>query len=157
MRNYIIGCIFLLLLTNVSHAFEIDGIKSGISIDEARKTLEKYSYKNIKLENNSIMASDENRFIVLSFCKGKLVYVQKALKPRFDYFVRLVNEKRRELGKPSDAWTSPTDVTSNYEDDSVSFLWKDGPTFIKVNYREFSSNNQLDIAYEIKNSCWEVP
>lgn len=158
MRYYFIICVFILLAASVSHAFEIDGIKSGISMDEAKKLLESYSYKTIEVKDNSIIASDEprgsDRFIALSFCKGKLVQAQKHLKPRFDYFVRLVNEKRRELGKPTDAWTRPTDVTSNYESNSVSFLWKDGPTFIKVTYSEFGSNNQLDILYEIKNSCW---
>jgi len=130
MRNYFTVCVLILLATGVSHAFEIDGLKSGISMDEAKLLLERYSYKTIQLKENSLIASDEprgdGRFIALTFCKGKLVQADKHLTPHFDYFVRLVNEKRRELGKPSDAWTSPTGVTSSYESNSASFLWKDG-------------------------------
>ncbi|MEN6375262.1 MAG: hypothetical protein ABFD75_10865 [Smithella sp.] len=158
MRFSFIVFVFILLLASVSHAFEIDGLKSGISMDEAKKLLESFSYKTIEVKDNSMIASDEprgsGRFIALCFCKGKLVQAQKHLKPRFDYFVRLVSEKRRELGKPTAAWTQPTDVTSSYESNSVSFRWKDGQTFIKVTYSEYGSNNQLDILYEIKNLCW---
>ena len=161
MRCFLVSCALILFAASVSHAFEVDGLKSGISMNEAKRLLESQSYKKIEIKDNSIVAFDQSgsdgRFIALSFCKGKLVQAQKHLKPRFDYFVRLVNEKRRELGKPADAWTVPTDVVSNVESNSVAFLWRDGETFIKVTYTEFGSNNQLDILYEIKNACWQVP
>ena len=56
------------------------------------------------------MASGGNRFILLSFCKDELVLVQKHLAPGFDNFVRLIDEKTKELGRPADAWTEPADV-----------------------------------------------
>jgi hypothetical protein len=142
---------------NVSQAFEIDGLKSGISMDQAKKILATYSYKNIGIEDTSITASDNERRIVLSFCKGKLVQANKHLKQRLDYFVRLVDEKRRELGKPVDAWSAPTDVTSTLVSNSVSFFWKDGPAFLIVRYIQFDTNNQLDMTYSISNSCFKTP
>lgn len=161
MRNIVALITIVMLGANVSHAFEMDGLKSGISTEVAKRLLESYSYKNIKIEDHSIIASDqtggESRLIALSFCNNKLVQAQKHLIPRFDNFIRLVNDKRKEIGKPIDAWTEPTDVTSNLEKNAVSFLWKDGPTFIKISYTEFKSNNQFDITYEIKNKCWELP
>ena len=161
MRNIVTLIIIIIMGANTSHAFEMDGLKSGITMEVAKRLLESYSYKNIKKDDHSIIASDqtsgESRLIALSFCKNKLVQVQKHLIPRFDNFTRLVNDKRKEFGKPVDAWSEPTDVTSNFESNAVSFLWRDGPTFIKISYTEFKSNNQFDITYAIKNICWELP
>lgn len=150
----------VILITNVSHAFEIEGIKSGMSIDEVTKVLESLSYK--KLETKEISrpgfyqsSRDGDHFMYPSFCKGKLVQIQKDLKPSFDYFVILVNENRKIFGKPIDAWTQPKDVLANIESISASFFWKDGPTLIEVRYCEFPSKKQLYIIYSINNSCWK--
>lgn len=161
MRNTIFLFIFLLASVNSTHSFEIDGLKDGMSIEEATSVIGSL-YDKINIKDNFILALDDpikgtNRLICLNFCKGELVSVQQNLQPRFDYFVRLVSEKRRELGRPIDAWSQPTDIKSNIESNSISFIWKDGPTFIKVSYTEYSSNNHLAITYEIKNTCWEIP
>jgi len=153
--------IILIISVNVAGAFEIDGLKSGMSKEQAKKVLDSFSFSDIRIENDNIIAQDkekkDGRLLALVFCKGKLVQVQKHLKPRFDYFARLVNEKRRELGKPADAWAKPTDVMSNIEDNEVTILWKNGPTFVKVTYHDFGSSNQLDIIYVMSNTCYQTP
>ena len=159
MKKIIFTTLFLLGCVSIVGAFEIDGFKSGMSIQEAQEVLKKYSYGNIKVQENSIFAEQyhDNRFISIGFCDGKLVQFQKELKPRFDYFTRLVDEKRNELGKPVDAWSLPTDVTSNVESNSITFLWKADDTIISVSYTEFPQNNQLSITYETYNTCWKIP
>jgi len=97
------------------------------------------------------------RLFNLNFCKGSLVQVQKELEPRFDHFVRLIDEKRRELGRPIDAWSRPPGVTESLDKSSITFVWKNGKTLIQVSYTEFPSNKFLDITYEIKNTCWKIP
>lgn len=145
-------------MSGTTSAFEVDGLRSGMSQDQARKALEA-SYQGIQTKDSNIMAYhvSTGRFINLNFCKGKLVQVQKDLNPRFDDFVRLVYQKTKEVGKPITAWTRPADVESRVVSNSVSFLWKEGPTFTTATYTEFSSNNSLSVVYEIKNSCWQVP
>jgi len=127
-----------------------------MSMERAAKVLEVFSYKTIQVRENSIIASGGNRFILLNFCKDGLVLVQKHLSPGFDVFVRLIAEKRRELGKPSEVWTESADVNVPVERNSVAFLWRDGSTAIKITYAEFALNRQLDIIYEIKNNCRQV-
>jgi len=156
MRQLFFGFALMLLAANVSYSFEIDGLSSGMSMEKAKKNLEGSSYKNIQTRENGIIASGGNRFILLNFCKNELVMVQKHLAPDFGSFVRLIDEKRRELGKPADAWTEPADVNFPVERNAVSFLWRDSSTSVKVTFTEFSSNRQLDILYEIKNSCRQV-
>jgi len=156
MRQLFGGLLLMLLSAHVSHSFEIDGLTSGMSMDRARKKLEGSSYKNIQTKENGIIASGGNRFILLNFCKDELVLVQKHLQPGFDNFVRLIDEKRKELGKPADAWTETADVNLNFERVAVSFLWHDGMNSVKVTFTEFASNKQLDVTYEIKNTCRQV-
>ena len=156
MRSFMTGLILMLLAAPVSQAFEIDGLSSGMSMERARKILEGASYKNIQSRDNGITAYGGNRFILLGFCKDELVLVQKHLAPGFDSFVRLVDEITKELGKPADAWTEPADVMFPVERNAVSFLWRDGVTSTKVTYTEFASNRQLDVIYEIVNTCRQV-
>jgi hypothetical protein len=162
MRCLVFIFAFIVFLINSSHAFELGGLQNDMSIEEARKVLEGYSYDKIELKGDTLIAFRKSGSsypfdITATFCKGKLVQAQKHLNPRFNDFVRLVQQKTKELGKPLYAWTEPTDIESGVESNSVIFLWKNGPTFIKVTYIEFASNNQLDITYEIKNSCWRIP
>lgn len=157
MRQLFVGLVaVMLLVAKVSDAFEIDGLSSGMSMERARKILEGSSYKNVQTRENGIIASGANRFILLNFCKDELVLVQKHLTPGFDNFARLIDEKRRELGKPVDAWTEPADVNLPVERNAVSVLWRDGVTSVKVTYTEFASNKQLDVLYETKNACRQV-
>jgi len=156
MWRMFVGLGMSLLAANAAHSFEIDGLSSGMSLERARKTLEGSAYKTIQTRENGILASGGNRFVLLNFCKDELVLVQKHLAPGFDSFVRLVDEKTKELGKPADAWTEPADRNVPVERNAVSFLWRDNLTSVRVTFTEFASNRQLDILYEIKNSCRQV-
>ena len=156
MQRLLVGLILLLLAAPASHAFEIDGLRSGMSAGNARKILEGAGYKNIQARENGMTASGGNRFILLGFCKDELIMLQKHLAPAFDNFVRLIDEKRKELGKPADAWTEPADGNLPVERNSVSFLWRDSLTSVKVTFTEFASNKQLDVVYEIRNPCRQV-
>ena len=159
MKKIFFTTFFLLGCVSITGAFEIDGFKSGMSIQEAQEVLNKYSYVNIEVQENRIYAqhSYDKHFIVILFCDGKLVQFHKDLKPRFDYFTRLIDEKRNEFGKPIDAWSRPTDVTSNVESNTITILWKADDTIISVSYTEFPQNNQLSILYETYNTCWKIP
>ena len=156
MQRLLVGVTLLLLAAPASHAFEIDGLRSGMSAGNARKILEGAGYKNIQTRENGMTASGGNRFILLGFCKDELIMLQKHLAPAFDNFVRLIDEKRKELGRPADAWTEPADDNLPVERNSVSFLWRDSLTSVKVTFTEFASNNQLDVVYEIRNPCRQV-
>ena len=156
MQRLTVGVILLLFAAPVSHAFEIDGLSSGMSMEKARKILEGSAYKNIQTRENGITASGGNRFILLSFCKDELVMLQKHLTPAFGNFVRLIDKKRKELGNPADAWTETADGNLPVERNAVSFLWRDSLTSVKVTFTEFATNKQLDVVYEIRNVCRQV-
>jgi len=161
VRYIIIGIVLTFFIASTSQAFELDGFKSGMSIQDAQKKLEAYSYKNIKVEGNNITAyyqsANSLRLFNLNFCKGVLVQVQKELDPSYSRFVRVIDEKRKEYGRPIDSWSSHADATASLEKSSITIVWKSGTTLIQTSYTEFPSNNFLDIVYEETNKCWKIP
>jgi hypothetical protein len=133
-----------------------------MSFAAARALIENRAYEHVDLKDNYIGAWDAPnratpRNVFLNFCRGQLVQLQKHLQPRFDHFVRLVDEKRKELGRPLDAWSRPTDVTSDVERNSVSFIWRDGNDFVLASFTQFKANSQFDLVYETPNECWQLP
>ena len=164
MKQFAIWIFITMVSCPSAFAFEVDGFRSGMSFNDARSLVEKRSYDSVEVKDNSIGARDNPskgpaRAIFLNFCKGRLVQVQKHLQPRFDYFVRMADEKRRELGRPLDAWSRPTDLasTSSAESNAIAFIWHDSSDFVSITYTQFSSNNQLDITHDARNDCWRIP
>jgi hypothetical protein len=156
LKHIAAGIVCTLVSAAVSPAFEVDGLTNGMSIEKATTVLQGAAYRNIQTTENSMIASGGSRFILLNFCKDKLVLVQKHLPPGFDNFVRLIDAKRKELGKPSDSWSEPADTHLPIERNAVSFLWRDGAASVKVTFAELALNRQLDILYEIKNDCRQI-
>jgi len=158
----VIVCIVLLLfLSGNSKAFELDGLKSGMTMEQSKTVLKRISYENFNVIETTLLASDKSldshRRISASFCNGKLVQVQKGLPPLFNNFTRLVEQKTKEFGSPTSAWVRVPDIVSGFDVNSVSFAWRDGTTAISATYTELTATNkQLDILYADKNSCWNV-
>lgn len=158
--SVVICIVMMLFLSGNSKAFELDGLKSGMSMEQSRTVLKGISYENFQVLETTLLATDKSldshRRISASFCKGKLVQVQKGLQPLFNNFTRLVEQKTKEFGNPTSAWVRVPDVESGFDVNSVSFSWHDGSTAISTTYSEFSVSKQLDILYADKNSCWDV-
>lgn len=160
MMKYIYLVLFVSYLNNVAFAFELDGLKSGMSMEQAKEALGKISYSKISEIETSLIATDESpeshRMISASFCKGKLVQVSKHLSPHFDQFVRLVEQKSNEYGNHVSSWVRSPNAESGFKNNSVSFLWRTKATSITATYNEFTSNKQLSILYADRNSCWKI-
>lgn len=160
MKRYFFALLLIGASISCANAFEADGFRSGMPISEAKRLLENNVHRTIKVSAENIQAWDENKsssFINLGFCKGKLVLYEKHLEPRFDYFVRLMEKKRQQLGPPVDAWGVPTDLTATFESNTIKVLWKYGNSLEMLSYTKFESNDQLSLIYETKNKCYEIP
>jgi hypothetical protein len=149
----------MLIPFSAAYSFEVDGLISGMTLEEAKKVLERYSFSKIYIKENSMRAWDypeknTHRMITLIFCKDKLVYLQKHLLPSFERFVKMVDSNRRKLGQPLKTWSQPTDVNLPINGNTISFLWEDSDTIITIAYTEFEKDDQLHITYEISHECW---
>jgi hypothetical protein len=162
LRKRVGAFIAILVLPTVAYSFEVDGFKSGMAFSEARRLVENRSYSQVEIKDGYIGAWDTpsrstRRDIFLTFCKERLVLLQRYLEPRFEDFVRLVADKNRELGAPLDTMARPHNAESSVKVNAISFLWRAQSDFLVVSYTQFPSNAQLDAVYQTQNSCWATP
>jgi hypothetical protein len=147
-----------LALWSSAYSFETDGFKSGMAFSEAQRLI-KSRFTHIEIKDDYIGASNApgtHRDIFLTFCKGRLVMLQRYFDPRFETFVRLVADKSKELGTPLDTMARPANV-DGVKVNAISFLWRVQSDFLLVSYTEFPTNAQLDVVYQARNDCWSTP
>ncbi|HEY0720621.1 MAG TPA: hypothetical protein VGE50_05155 [Gammaproteobacteria bacterium] len=82
--------VLLIILAGTLRAFEIDGFKSGMTVVDAELHAKAMGLSVSGSERtryfSDITSATGPRFYGLFFCEGRLVNVQKHLKPRFDVF-----------------------------------------------------------------------
>jgi len=153
MKKSILAACILLISVSVAGAFEVDGVKSGMSIDQAKAVLEKYWPGSIDDRGGRIVAYSDrvlDPLLVLNFKKGKLYKYQKRSFPNFRYFSQLVEDKRREFGKPIDALFEPANAASAHEINCLQFHWKNGKCTCTVSYSQNDPNSWMTMTYEEK-------
>jgi hypothetical protein len=163
MRRAVFCLLAVLGVVRDAYSFEVDGLRTGMTYAAAHALIKSKAYDRVQLEKDSIGAWDApnsptDRTIFLTFCKDRLVLLQKYLPPRFDHFVRLVEAKRRELGRPLDSWTHSREAASGKESHSVSLIWQDGLEFSILSFHQFTgANTQVDSVHQAPNDCWRTP
>lgn len=163
MRRDIACLVLSLAVSDSAYSFDLDGFNSGMSFAAARKLVESRAYDHVDVKEDDIGAWDAPnrtapRTVFLTFCKGRLVTVQKFLPPhQLDRFVRLVDEYRKRLGRPIDALSQPALDPPGAERSALVFVWRDGSEFVIVSFTQFKTNNQLDIVHQAPNECWRTP
>jgi len=153
MKKFTLVGLVLLFSINFVSAFEVNGFKSGMTMDQAKTVLEKSWSGSIEDRGNRIVAYPKlvkDPLIVLNFNKGKLHRYQKRLSPEFAYFTQLVADKRKEMGKPIDASFEPTNAASTQDINCFQFHWKNGKCTCKVSYSQNDPNSWMTITYEEK-------
>lgn len=151
MKRLILIILCLLLSVNVATAFEVNFIKSGMTMIQAKLALSEYWCGPIAERGERIIAypiSTNDPLIVLSFRKGSLYRYQIRNYSSLPYFTQLVADKRKELGRPVDAWFEPINITSNQDINRFHFLWKNGKYTYRLSYPQNNQNNQMTITYE---------
>lgn len=166
MRLKLIALFAAATLSSAANAFEFDGIEGGISMSFAEVILSNKNYDNVLSDDGVLMAegvipkgfiqaSDDvskgfGRYMPLGFCNDKLTHLFKALKPSLEAFARLTDDKRKELGAPTDSWSNPVDISTDNPLASIGMQWKDDKgEFTTTKY----SGKHLSIKYNIPNDC----
>lgn len=153
MKSMLLVSCVLLASVNVASAFEVHGLKSGMTQDQAKSALEKFWCGSIGERGNRMVAYPQvagDPLLVLHFKKGSLYRYQKRCHPEFVYFTQLVADKRKEWGRPTDALFTPTNITSTKDINCIEFLWKKGKYTCKVSYAQNDPNSWMTITYEDK-------
>ena len=161
-RHAISSLLFLVFAPNV-YSFEVDGFRTGMSLADAHALIKSRNYSEVQVKDNHIGAWDTPpsglvaaRTIFLTFCKDRLAQMQKYSPPGFEQFARLVHERRKELGRPLDAFSQASGGARGSHD-SVSLVWRSGREFVTISYIQFAANSQVDTIYDVPNDCWRLP
>lgn len=148
-------CIYCLCIP--VHAFDVDGFRAGDSPEKVAAQIERLGLRQDPLDGGGVLAVGKgNRLYSLNFCKGELISVQKHLNPTFSNFVEISHQFTSSHGTPSAFWPRLPDRTSYGPNHALAVRWGVGSEIVTVTFREYESNNQLDVTYEAPNSCYEV-
>ena len=160
MKRLVAGGLLSLLvmgLASAVEAFYVEGLMSGMSSSTVEKILEKHGYEVIAIEaNGDIVArngQDVSRTITAEFCTDRLIQVRNDYAPTFANFVRLVEQKRQELGAPASVKVVPAKAEPKADADAISFNWLDKETVIEIFYKVSEQSQQVAVSHRLKQSC----
>lgn len=145
------------LISFGASAFEIDGLKTGLSREKAISQLETLNLKITSISDNNVVAEASGRLYSLNFCNGSLVNVQKNLEPSFDTFVDLVSRFKSLYGAPlsiDPQLPNPTSYAMGYD---LSVSWRVGRELVTAEHVSFKSNSQTSVTYDAPNLCFQHP
>jgi hypothetical protein len=149
-----------MLFIGPAQAFDVDGLKSHMEKSEVERLLETLGYQVSPLDGGLLHGeASDGRTISVNFCRDRLVSVQKFLDPSFSRFVEAAALFNSTFGPPSLLQPRVPDPTSNVQTYALDFAWRTqaGAELVSVSYADFGSSAQLDVTYEVKNSCYSIP
>lgn len=154
--------ICLLIPLAAATAFDVDGIKSGITMEKVKAIISTWNFDSIEEKESHIIAFDypakpSYRFYIFNFCDDRLTHIQKGIKPSMKMFIILFDSLSKTYGHPIDSDSNRSAYQDGTGSDGIDFLWRSGTEYIKLSYRVFSSNDSLDIHYDIPNRCATYP
>lgn len=157
MLRSVCFCITAVIASHAS-AFEIDGLKSGQSRAESVAQLQRLDLEIEKGESGQLHGTaPDGRLYSLSFCGDALVQVQKCLAPSFKDFVELLYRMRELYGSPIVVLPELPDPTSHAKSHKLAIAWRHRQELVTAEFIRFDSNDQLDVTYEVRNSCFANP
>lgn len=162
LRKLSIFLICLLIPFASAKAFDVDGIKSRISMEKVKEIIGTWNFEKIEERESQIVAYDyaakpSYRYYVFNFCDGRLTYIQKSIKPSMKMFIILFDGLSKTYGHPIDSDSNRSAYQDGEESEGIDFLWRSGAEYIKLSYTVFSSNDSMNIHYGVPNRCATHP
>jgi hypothetical protein len=140
----------------IIYSFDVEDFKSGMTKSTVHSILLNKKFDKIETEEDRIVAYDlpqteVSRLYSFNFYKGKLVRLQKNLKPSLKFFIKMSEQFNRDFGKPFDVIASNCiDVPGEIY--SLILIWKNKGESIELNYNIYPDNHQLFVVYKEPNN-----
>ena len=152
---------FTALLAASAMAFEVAEFKNGMTRDQVRELLAGWHFDRIQDSAETLLAYDQpekgtNRQFQFHFCNDRLAGFEQAMKPSVRNFIVITNNYIATYGQPIkvDAGVS---VISSGEKNSIALNWRKGNEIVGVRYQLLPGSENLSVAYEVPNTCWQTP
>jgi hypothetical protein len=114
------------------------------------------SRKGNDIHAYDIRANKKVKSYNFSFCRGKLVLLQKNVEASMSQLIELFELFLRNYGESVQCETEISDESYG-EHRSMNFLWKNRSEMASIHYHVFPKNDQLFLVYEVENSCYQIP
>jgi hypothetical protein len=151
----------ILLITSECYSFDVDGFQSGMTSKTIVGILNEQSFYEVSRKGNDIHAYDirANRTVRsynFSFCRGKLVLLQKNFEASMSQLIALIDLFLKRYGDSVQVNTEISDASYG-KHHAMHFLWKKRSEMFSIHYHVFPKNDQLFLVYEVENNCYQVP
>ena len=158
-RWLVIG--FSVALAGSAVAFEVAEFKNGMTREQVRELLGSWRFDRIQDSAETLLAYDQPekgtyRTFRFHFCNDRLAAFEQAMKPSVRNFIVIANNYIGTYGQPIkvDAGVS---VISSGEKNGMTLYWRKGNETIGVRYQLLPGGEDLSVAYEVPNTCWQTP
>ena len=151
-----------LALANPASAFDVADFSSGMGKSEVmQKLATQWNFdKLVEPSEDTILAYDTegsvNRRYLFRFCKGKLTGFEQDIKPSLKALVIVISNYTQQHGQPDKVYAN-THMVSNGEKHVLGMFWKKGNEHIGVKYLILPSAEQMSLAFDVSNLCYQTP
>ena len=152
----VLSFMVILFITKEANSFEVDGLRSGMSVEDALVLIKKIdSSADLKDENNSISIRKFNheRQVIESwyflFCNNKLTSIHKSYRFTWGAAVKVISKNDENYGPGSyQIWN---EEVMDIKFESISFYWKNAYDKVIVGLSGSGLNEKLWSNEEVKN------
>lgn len=145
-------------LVAASHAsaFEVNGFRTGMELDQVRKNAEKYGELHAIDKNTYLGSNPLGSYSTFTFCKAKLVSLQQDQPTSFKQLALLIAEFNKSYGQPFSikAGPRPDPIGDAHE---IRISWRARSEYASIYYKDSSQGASLSTSYQATNSCFKVP
>ncbi len=152
--KFIITTILITTLCAIDvYAFDVDGLKDGMTRDEILQALSIWNFDRIDDRGTYLSAYDipdkkTYRHYNLSFVNNKLVLVQKDYKPSMKNYIALFQELAEKYGEKVICHASSR-MSTEGDVKEIECWWWNRNEEISLRYTIFENNDQLSVVYRI--------
>ncbi len=146
------------LLPAESHAFEINGLHSGMSQEEALQVLQKRAKRVVRVQDQpehkpTFLAtrSDSGMSEAATFCRSYLYSYQYDVVGGFPAFTRLVEKETLKRG--AGRYEARATETPIGEWNSIKVIWTEGRDVFEIGYSVVRNGDQVYVRYEQDSQC----
>lgn len=136
-------------------AFEVDGFRTGMTVDDVKTIAEKMGSFQALDDNTYVVNTNAGTYTSFNFCKSRLVSLQQGHPATLKHLSLLIADFNKRYGQPFSVQSGsrPDPSGEIYE---MGMWWHAGAEFVSVYYMS-AAGDSLSTSHQARNACFKVP
>ena len=153
---------YCLLFSTAACAFEMAEFRSGMTREQVKAALESWRFdKVLDGGSHTLLAFDSpnketNRRLRFDFCNEKLAALEHSVQASARNLIVITSNFNNSFGQPMKV-DAGINVLSVGEKNVLALNWRRNNEIIGVRYLLLPGAEELTVAYEAPNTCWQTP